>query len=256
MSDALLVDRPGPGVVLLTLNRPEVLNAIDMALARQLKQTLEALAGDDEARCIVMAGAGNRAFSAGFDIKEMEKFDVNGIMQSFLARDPITLLVATHPKPVIAALNGAVYGAGALLSLAADIRIGSPTMRFKVTATMYGAANATWTFPRVVGVAKAKEILMMGREVGGEEAAEIGLLNQLVPEQEVLSTAISMATRIAANPAHGVQGVKQLVDASTDRSIEDAYRAEFAWMVELTQRAAKGGADLFSGFVAGSRKKP
>lgn len=249
MSDSLIMDTPAPGVLLLTLNRPSVMNAIDMELAARLSDALLDAARDDALRCIVITGAGDRAFCSGNDIREMGAFDADAMMSAFLIRDPINWQVANHPKPIIAALNGITYGAGALMAAAADIRIGSAATRFKVTATAYSGANATWTLPRLVGMAKAKEILMMGRVVGGEEALEIGLLNRLVGDGEVVAAAVEMAAAIAANPPEGVQGVKQLVNDNFGRSYEDAFRAEFSWMIEATAKAGRGGAEVFSGFL-------
>lgn len=255
MSDTLLIDRPAPGVVVLMLNRPEVMNALDMALAERLAAILGELAGDAEARCIVITGAGERAFCSGNDINEMGEMDSAGMMDAFVARDPINWQVANHPKPIIMALNGIAYGAGALMAMAADIRIGSARTHFKVTASAYGGANATWTLPRLVGAAKAKEILMMGRTVDGAEAKEIGLLNQFVDEGGELAAAVAMASTIAANPPAGVQAMKQLIDSALHRAPHDGFQSEFAWMVESTRRGAKGGAELFAGFLAKGERK-
>ncbi|MBA2933847.1 enoyl-CoA hydratase/isomerase family protein [Sphingomonas sp. CGMCC 1.13654] len=253
MDDALLIDRPRAGVLLLTLNRPESLNAFDMALAARFEAALADAADDEAVRCVVLTGAG-RAFSSGNDIHEMAGFDADGMLNAFLARDPIIWQVASLAKPVICALNGITYGAGALIAAAADIRIGSPTMKFKVTASNYGGANATWTLPRVVGVAKAKEILMMGRAVGAEEALAIGLLNHIVDDP--LGAALDMAEAIAANPPEGVAGVKALIDGADGKSLLDAFNAEFAWMIEATRHGAKGGGEMFEGFLAKSKRTP
>lgn len=248
----LLADRPRPGVLLLTLNRPDSLNAFDMELAARFSEALAGASDDGDVRCVVLTGAG-RAFSAGNDIHEMAGFDADAMMGAFLARDPIIWQVASLPKPVICALNGVTYGAGALIAAAADIRIGSPAMRFKVTAGNYGGANATWTLPRVVGAPKAKEILMTGRVVAAEEALAIGLLNHIA--EDALAGALDMAQAIAANPPAGVAGVKQLIDGAVDKSLHDAFNAEFAWMVEATRQGGKAGGDIFRGFLARSGRK-
>jgi 2-(1,2-epoxy-1,2-dihydrophenyl)acetyl-CoA isomerase len=169
---------------------------------------------------------------------------------AFQRRDRLFWQVANHAKPMLMALNGVTYGAGALMAAAADIRLGAPDMRFKVTASSYGAANATWSLPRLVGVAKAKEILFTGRVVPAEEALAIGLLNQLVTDRPVVEAAIAMAATIAANPAEGVQGVKALVNGSLGHTLQQAYDAEFDWMVHHMAPSGRGGADLFGGFLA------
>lgn len=250
MSSKLLCERPGDGIALLTFNRPDVLNAFDIEMAALFSDALLALARDEAVRCIVMTGAGGRAFSSGNDIQEMARFGPDDMVAAFVARDPLTWQVANHPKPVIAALNGVTYGAGALIAAAADIRIGSRSMTFKVTASAYGGANATWTLPRIVGMAKAKEILLAGRAVGAEEALAIGLLNQLVDDGTCVEAAVALATAIAANPAAGVQGIKQLINDGVGRSYADAFRAEFAWMLESTRKVSASGAEIFSGFLS------
>lgn len=250
MSDRLLISQPAPGVALLTLNRPDVMNAIDMPLAGLIANALDDFEHDDAIRCIVLTGAGDRAFCSGYDINEMAGFSPEDMMQAFVTRDPVNWKVASHSRPVIAALNGITYGAGALMAASADMRIGSVRTKFKVTASNYGAANATWTLPRIVGISKAKEILMMGIPIEGEEAARVGLLSRLVEPGAVLSTALEIATIIAANPPTGVQAMKQLIDEGADKSAADAYRAEFAWMVENIRTSTKGGAEVFSGFLS------
>lgn len=249
MPDKLLIEKPEDGVVLLTLNRPEVLNAIDMELARLLSIALVALADDDEARCIVITGSGDRAFCSGMDIHEMRHFDADDMVSAFIARDPVNWQVANHPKPVIAALNGVAFGAGALLAAACDLRVGCPATAFKVTATSYGGANATWTLPNIVGIPKAKEILFTGSPVQGEEALAIGLLNRFVANSETAAAAVAMATDIAKHPTGGVSAVKRLINENQGRSYADAFRAEFGWMGETVLRTAAPGADVFKGYL-------
>lgn len=246
MPDTLIEETTPEGVCVLTFNRPDVLNAIDMAMAEHLAARLTAIERDEDVRCLVLTGAG-RAFSAGFDIAELATFDTDGMMHAFVTRDPIFHRIARFPKPVIAVLNGITYGAGALIAAACDIRIGGDAMRFKVTAAAYGSANATWSLPRIVGVAKAKELLMTARVVGAAEALAIGLVNHVTDEP--LAAAIAMGQSIAANPPHGVAGVKMLVDASQNRTLNDGWRAEFDWMVEQMTSSAMGGADVFGSFL-------
>lgn len=250
MDDVLRIERPREGVALLTLNRPEALNAIDMALFESLDSALADLAADAETRAVVLTGAGGRAFSAGFDIREMAGFDGEAMAAAFRRRDPLFWRVASHPKPVVAALNGLVFGAGALIAAAADIRIGGPATRFKVTASSYGAANATWSLPRIVGMAKAKEILFTGREVGADEALAIGLLNQaLGATDEVAPAAVELAAQIAANPPEGVAGAKVLINDAVGRSLEAGYRAEYAWLLEHLGPEARSGGEMFQPFL-------
>jgi enoyl-CoA hydratase/carnithine racemase len=250
ISDKLQKTEPSAGIVVLTLNRPEVMNAIDMELFELLYSALDELERDDTVRVIVLTGAGERAFSAGFDIREMAGFDAGTMATAFAHRDKLFWRIANHRKPVLAALNGVTYGAGALMALAADIRIGGPTTRFKITASTYGAANATWSLPRIVGVSRAKDILFTGRAVDAGEAREIGLIDRFVTDRGVLAGALDMAGAMAANPAEGVQAVKALINAGLGRSLEAAYQAEQDWMTARMARMTQGGEALFSFFLS------
>lgn len=245
---SLLVDRSRDGVALLTLNRPGVLNAIDMELAERLRAALADLADDPSARAIVITGAGDRAFSAGFDIHEMEGFDTERMIAAFVERDPLIWQVASHPLPVIAALNGVTYGAGALIAAAADLRVGCPRLEFKVTATKYGAANATWTLPPIVGIPKAKELLMTGRAVDASEALEIGLLNRLVPAGVLIDAALDMAEAIARHPPGGVARVKSLINDGIGRTWAEQFQAENAAVLDGMTHAP--GSKVFQDFLA------
>jgi enoyl-CoA hydratase/carnithine racemase len=245
---SLLIERPRDGVALLTLNRPDVLNAIDMALAGRLRAALDELAEDDGARAIVITGAGGRAFSAGFDIHEMEGFDTDRMIAAFVERDPLIWQVASHRLPVIAALNGVTFGAGALIAAAADLRVGCPSMVFKVTATKYGAANATWTLPQVVGIPRAKEWLMTGRAVHADEALASGLVNRLVPAGVLVDTALDMAEAIARNPPGGVARVKALVNDGIGRAWAEQFEAENRAVLEGIAHAP--GKEVFRDFLA------
>ncbi len=232
------------------MNRPAVMNAIDMELFELLYAALEGLDDDESVRVIILTGAGEHAFSAGFDIREMAGFDGDAMAAAFARRDKLFWFIANHRKPIIAAVNGVAYGAGALMAIAADIRIGGAATRFKITATTYGAANATWSLPRIVGVSTAKEVLFTGRAVEASEALSIGLIDRHTLDGDVLAPALEVASAIAANPAEGVQAVKALINASHGRSLEAAYQAEQDWMTARMRIRGQSGDALFSGFLA------
>lgn len=254
-SPGIAVERPAPGVMLIAVERPEVHNAYDMATFAALEAAL-AEAGEDAAvRAIVITGRGGRAFSAGFDIREMAEFDAETMRNAFIARDPVMLRIAEHRCPVIAAIDGICYGAGALVALAADIRIATPAMKLKVTAVGYGGANATWSLPAVVGVARAKEILMTGRAVGADEALAIGLVTQVVPAEALEAQAVALAEAIGAHPPQGIAAIKHLVDAAAVASRAAGWQAEHDWMLANTD-FGPGGDRMFDRFLStrGSRR--
>lgn len=236
------------GMMRIAFERDEAMNAFDMAAFMAIEAALADAEADEAVRAILLIGRGGRAFSAGFDIHEMAGFDTQQKHDAFVRRDPMMLKVATHRCPVIAAIDGICYGAGALLALAADIRIASPAFRFKVTAVGYGGANATWSLPAIVGAGRAKDILMTGRVVGADEAQAIGLVSRIVPASGLEGEAMATARAIAAHPPVGVQGIKQLVGAAGGRSAAQGWQAEHDWMLAHTDFASDGGG-LFTAFA-------
>jgi enoyl-CoA hydratase/carnithine racemase len=247
--DSILVADTGQGVRVLTLNRPAALNAIDMAMAERLALQLELAGQDPSLRCLIVTGAGDKAFSAGFDIREMAGFDPAAMREAFVRPDPLFLQIAQHRLPVIAALNGLAHGAGALLAAACDLRVACAATAFKVTAINYGSANATWSLPRIVGAARAKDILMTGRSVGADEGLRIGLFDRLAQDVSVLDAALELAAEIAAKPAGAVQAVKALVDGAADRSLEAGWRAEHEQVLAALEAQESPGSAVFRGFL-------
>jgi enoyl-CoA hydratase/carnithine racemase len=198
-------------VALITLNRPEKLNAISYELACELDEELTKVESDDTVRVVILTGAGPRAFSSGGDIPQMVRSTAEELTARSEVRSKATWHLATFSKPIIGAINGLAYGAGAQLTSMLDIRIGCEHAEFQFLAAKYGRANSTWSLPLVVGMPKAKELLYTGRSVNAEEAARIGLLNQLVPCSELKDTAIKMGQMISANDPRMVQGIKLLL---------------------------------------------
>lgn len=198
-------------IALITLNRPEKLNALNYELACEIDEELTKIEQDDGVSVVVLTGAGPRAFSAGGDIHQLVKSTPEELAARSEIRSRATWHLATFPKPIIGAINGLAYGAGALLTSMLDIRIGCEHAEFQFLAAKYGRANSTWSLPLVVGMPKAKELLYTGRPVRAEEAAQIGLLNQLVPCAELRETSIQMAQLIAKNDSRMVQGIKRLL---------------------------------------------
>ncbi|KTE33738.1 MULTISPECIES: enoyl-CoA hydratase/isomerase family protein [unclassified Sphingopyxis] len=245
----LIVATPAPGVLHLIFNRPDVHNAYDVPTFAAFAEQLDRAATDPDIRAIVISARGGRAFSAGFDIHEMAGFDADTMRRAFETRDPVFGRVAAHPLPIIAAIDGICFGAGALLALACDMRIATPGFRFKVTAVGYGCANATWSLPRAVGAPRAKAILMTGQVVEAEEAERIGLVNAIVEASELDARAVALASAIAAHPPQGIKGIKTLVDGSLTRSPVEGWQAEYDWMI-ASMVGAPGGDETFGKFLS------
>jgi 2-(1,2-epoxy-1,2-dihydrophenyl)acetyl-CoA isomerase len=224
--NSLLLDRVGDGVAVITLNRPDALNALNEEMHAEIDGAISELEGDGDVRAIVMTGAGDRAFCAGYDVKEQAPYDEDRMLIGYVAREPYMWHIASSRTPIVAAVNGFAWGGGAVVATGADIRVGCPRTSFKVTATAYGGVNASWSLPPIVGTATAKDWLLTAREVGAEELFAARWLNYLVPDDEVKAKALAVAGQIAANWARGTEATKELVNASVGRTMHDAQRAE------------------------------
>ncbi|HEU4341886.1 MAG TPA: enoyl-CoA hydratase/isomerase family protein [Candidatus Binatia bacterium] len=198
-------------IALITLNRPEKLNAMSYELASDLDKELAEIDKDDGVRVVILTGAGPRAFSSGGDIYQMVSMSSEDLAARSEFRGQANWRVATFKKPVIGAINGLAYGAGAMLSSMLDIRIGCEFTEFRFLAARYGRVNSTWSLPLIVGMPKAKELLYTGRVVKADEAERIGLLNQVVASGQLRDTAVAMAQLIGQNDARMVQGIKRLL---------------------------------------------
>ncbi|KAB1153533.1 enoyl-CoA hydratase-related protein [Micromonospora sp. DT46] len=251
MTEPLLVDRTD-AVVTLTLNRPTAMNALDVALKEALRDTLAELETDRSCRAVVLAGAG-RSFSAGQDLREhvqtLESTDGNPLDTVRAHYNPIAARLANLPKPVVAAVRGMAAGAGASLAFLADIRIGGPSTSFLMAFAKVGLAadtGASWTLPRLVGHAKAIELLMLAEPVGAADACQIGLLNRLVEDDEqVLPTAQELAARLAAGPTVAYGAIKRQLSIADAGTLADALSAE-----AQAQSICGGTADHRAGTLA------
>ena len=203
------------GVAVITMNRPEVLNAMNHTLVSELHDAVVAANADENVGCIVITGTGNKAFSAGGDIHEQrvdardrteEERDVRSAEHSQWMFD-----ISSSPKPVIGMMNGLAYGGGAVLASCLDMRVGCENTKFRFLAVAYGRINCTWTLTNQVGWPKAKEFLFTARVVEAEEALQVGLLNHLVPEDQLRAKTMEIATLIAKNHQGSVKGIKQIL---------------------------------------------
>jgi enoyl-CoA hydratase/carnithine racemase len=223
-------------VAVITLNRPEVLNALNLQLVRELDSALTELEQDDGVGAIVITGAGERAFSAGADIHENREFSPEERNQGAEERSKYTWHVATCYKPVIGAVNGLCYGGGTVLATSMDFLLGCERTSFRFLAVNYGQMNATWSLPTLVGWPRTKELLYSGREVFAEEAYRIGLLNYLVPSAELLDKSVEVAAGIAKNRIDSVANIKQMLIEHTGLSLKEQFQNE----VEAREGRFKG----------------
>ncbi|WP_422771947.1 enoyl-CoA hydratase-related protein [Plantactinospora sp. WMMC1484] len=231
MTQPLLVDR-SDSVVTLTLNRPAAMNALDVPLKEALRDTLAQLEHDRSCRAVVLAGAG-AAFCAGQDLREHAQTlaaggtDPLGTVRTHY--NPIASRLASLPKPVVAAVRGMAAGAGAGLAFLADFRIGGPGTSFLLAFARVGLAGdtgASWSLPRLVGHAKAVELLMLAEPVAAEEAYRLGLLTRMVDDDQVLETAQELAARLAAGPTVAYGAIKRQLSVGDAGTLSEALAAE------------------------------
>jgi 2-(1,2-epoxy-1,2-dihydrophenyl)acetyl-CoA isomerase len=221
------------GVATLTLNRPDAMNSLNLALKHALKDSLTAVAQDAAVRAVVLTGAG-RAFCAGQDLKEhVEALDTGPVEEIWQTVPqhyiPVATALATMPKPVIAAVNGVAAGAGASLAFACDLRIAADTAGFNLAFSAIGLSadtGTTWTLPRLVGHAKAMEMLLMPSTVPVAAALELGLVNQVVPAAELPAAAAELAGRLAAGPTIAYGAIKRALAYSATHSLAESLAFE------------------------------
>jgi len=245
----ILLDRED-GVAIVTLNRPEVLNAMNRKLMRELADTVTVLDADDDIGCIVITGAGERAFSAGGDIHEQREDDRRYTAEQLDAiSDPRrSYEISACRKPTIGMMNGLAYGGAAVLSSSLDMRVGCEGTKFRFLAAAYGRINSTWTLPNQVGWPVAKELLFSARVVEAAEAYRIGLLNHLVPRGELRTKTMWLAKMIAANHLGAVTGIKSLLLRQLGEGLEAQWAAEKDYTTHV-MRGAKAE-DAFPEFIA------
>jgi enoyl-CoA hydratase/carnithine racemase len=251
MGDYILVEK-SDGVAILTMNRPEQLNAMNNQLSTELHAAVMDASGDDDIGCIVITGSGTRAFSAGGDIHEQREDDRTRSQAELDARNAVrgrgSYEIGACPKPTIGMINGLAYGGAGVLASSLDMRVGCEHASFRFLAAAYGRINSTWTLPNQVGWPIAKELLFSGRVVEAEEAHRIGLLNHLVPCDELRAKTMWLATMIAKNKREAVVGVKALMLQDLGRTLEEQWANERSYTTNV-MRGAKAE-NAFPDFIA------
>jgi enoyl-CoA hydratase/carnithine racemase len=215
------------GVGIVTLNRPDKLNAMNRRLSSELHAAVKGFEADDAVACIVITGAG-RAFSAGGDIHEQREHDRKYSQEELDRMRTYAPLydIGTCTKPTIGMMNGLAYGGAAVFASSLDIRIGCEDTKFRFLAAAYGRINSTWTLPNQVGWPIAKELLFTARIVEAEEAYRIGLLNHLVPHEQLRAKTMELGRMIAGNNRGAVSGIKRLLLRQMAQDLEGQWREE------------------------------
>ena len=221
------------GIGTITLNRPDRLNAITFEIYYELTAFLAELRDEKDVRVLVITGAG-RAFCSGGDVRDiigaLTGRDAEGLLEFTRLTCELIKNMRALPKPIIASLNGTVAGAGACIALASDIRIAAEEAMIAFIFVKVGLAGtdmgATYLLPRVVGLAKATELLMTGDFVSAQEAEAIGLYNRVVPRDQLETVTLEFALKLAQGPALGIAKTKEMLNRELHMGFDSALEAE------------------------------
>ena len=250
----LRLTNPLTHVLQVTLNRPEVANAFNTQMATDLVHCFESLALDaGDYRCVVLTGAGERAFCAGGDLKERDGMSNAAWTEQHLVYERMIRAVIDCPLPLIAAVNGAAFGGGCELAAAVDFVYASENARFAMTETSLGiipGAGGTQTLARAVGERRAKELILSARRFDADEARQWGLVNEVFAAEQLLDATLQIASSIAANAPLAVRQAKQAIHHGLQMSLADGL----AFEIEAYNRTVPTD-DRYEGIKAFNEKR-
>jgi enoyl-CoA hydratase/carnithine racemase len=230
MSDEplLLIEEKNQAIC-LTLNRPRVMNCLNFDLLHALKDKIEPLQFRTDIRCVIITGAGEKSFCAGADLKERATMTPEEVKRFILTIRNLLSTIQNLPLPVISAINGIALGGGTEVALASDIRIAAETASMGLTETRLAiipGGGGTQRLPRIIGVAKAKELIFTGRRVDAKEALEIGLVNKVVPQENLMDACMEMAGMIAETGPIAVEMAKYAIDKGIETDLATGLAIE------------------------------
>jgi methylglutaconyl-CoA hydratase len=229
MSASVLYSKLDNGVAILTLNRPEAANALSLKMLNELKELQQELKFNRNVRCVIVTGAGEKAFCAGADLKERAQMNETQVRQTVaLIRETINEFEQL-PQPVICAMNGAAFGGGLELALACDIRIAADTAKMGLTETSLAiipGAGGTQRLPRLIGKGRAKELIYTAKRISAFEAEKIGLIEYAVPSEQLLDKAVQMANQIVGNAPIAVAQAKIAINRGLEVDLNTGLKLE------------------------------
>ena len=221
------------GICTVKINRPEKLNAMNVDVAKELITTFDALNLDDSVKAIILTGEGEKAFSAGADIEYMSKISADESVVYAKIGHLLTSTVELVKQPTIAAINGFALGGGCELAMSCDIRIAAETARMgqpEVTIGIPPGWGGTQRLMRIVGIAKAKELVYTGAIIKAAESLQIGLVNKVVPLSDLAKESLDMARKIVGNSVMGVQMSKVAINKGRNADLDTGLAVELlAW---------------------------
>ncbi|MEU9172476.1 enoyl-CoA hydratase-related protein [Streptomyces sp. NPDC048420] len=232
MADTVLYE-VSDGLATITLNRPEAMNALDVATKVALREAVESAASDDAVRAVLLTAAGERAFCVGQDLKEhigllMQGSDV--VMSTVKEHyNPVVRALTEMPKPVVAGVNGVAAGAGFGIALAADYRVVADTAAFNTSfagVALTADSGISWTLPRVVGPGRAADLLLFPRTISARDAHELGIANRLVPSTELPTEAEKVARALASGPTVAYGAIKESLAYALSHTLAETLEKE------------------------------
>ena len=248
-------------IATLTLNRPEKLNALNPELLVQLIQTMTVLEEQEEVRVVIIRGAGDKAFTAGFDVTQFPTVFPQGDLENLknrITHHPVikaTDAVARFPYPVIAMINGYAFGAGLGLAMACDIRVATDTATFAMPPAKIGLVyhpQGLKHFINAVGIANAKEIFLLGRSFNAYRAKEMGLIHYIVPKEQLEEFSLELAQEISENAPLALRGMKSVITHIGNNTQHSSEEDE--WITELVAKSYNSK-DLLEGLSARKKKR-
>ncbi|MFE7935075.1 enoyl-CoA hydratase/isomerase family protein [Streptomyces sp. NPDC057456] len=232
MADTVLYE-VSDGLATITLNRPEAMNALNIATKVALREAVQSAAADDAVRAVLLTAAGERAFCVGQDLKEHIGLLAEGSKQvmSTVAEhyNPIVRALTEAPKPVVAAVNGVAAGAGFGFALAADYRVVADTASFNTSfagVALTADSGVSWTLPRVIGPGRAADLLLFPRTITAQEALELGIANRIVPAASLRTAAEQLARMLAEGPTVAYAAIKEAVAYGSSHSLAETLNRE------------------------------
>ncbi|MFH2059336.1 MAG: enoyl-CoA hydratase-related protein [Pseudomonadota bacterium] len=225
----LLLTQKKDKALILTLNRPSVMNCINFGLLEAIKNELEPLKTQKEIRTLIITGAGEKAFCAGADLKERASLTPEQVTQFIMTIRNLLTSIQRLPIPVISAVNGVALGGGTEIALASDIRIASHNASMGLTETRLAiipGGGGTQRLPRIIGVAKAKELIFTGRRVDAKEALDIGLVNAITKPETLMEKALEMADMIAQTGPIALEMAKYAIDTGIETDLATGLAIE------------------------------
>jgi len=241
-------------VATITFDRPDQMNALDTPTKVALLDAVTTAAEDEAVRCLLLTGTG-RAFCVGQDLREHVRLLTSGdeslwrtVPEHFT---PIARTLATMPKPVVAGINGVAAGAGASLAMAADLRILSESAGFNLAfagIALSADTGASWHLPRLIGLGRARDLLLRPRTVGAAEALSLGLATEVVPDGDLADRARAVAVELAAGPTTAYAALRQVTEFAATHALDESLELEGEWMARTG--ATSDHAEAVEAFLA------